>query len=46
MVTLYSTQAERFEKAGNPQIAAEYRQLSAEALARAERYTILAGLSD
>jgi hypothetical protein len=46
MVPFYTAQAERFEKQGDAQIAAEYRQLASESEARAERYTVLAGSSD
>jgi hypothetical protein len=42
MVAIYQYQAERFEKQGDTQIAAEYKQLANEAIARAERYTVLA----
>ena len=46
MDSLYSTQAERFEKQGDIQIAAEYRQLANEAKARATRYDVLADFTD
>jgi hypothetical protein len=44
MVAVYETQAKRFASDGNEQIAAEYRQLSQESLARARRYSALADL--
>ena len=46
MIPLYTAQAERFEKHGDAQIAAEYRQLASEAMGRAERYMVLAGDSN
>jgi len=38
IVATYKAQAERFAAVGDEQIAAEYRQLTQESLARAERY--------
>jgi hypothetical protein len=46
MVATYKAQAERFAAVGDEQIAAEYRQLTQEALARAERYQSLANLAE
>ena len=46
IVATYKAQAERFAAADDEQIAAEYRQLTQEALARAERYQSLANLAE
>jgi hypothetical protein len=46
MMSDYRRQAERFEKQGDALVAAEYRQLATEAMARTERYTLLADSSE
>jgi regulator of protease activity HflC (stomatin/prohibitin superfamily) len=42
----YNARAHWYEAKGEAQIALEYRQLSQEALARAQRYKALAALSE
>jgi hypothetical protein len=41
-VTGYKAQAERYAALGDTRIAAEYEKLANEAIARAERYIVLA----
>jgi hypothetical protein len=45
-VAVYNARAQWFELTGNRRLAEEYRQLSQEALARAQRYKELAERAD
>jgi hypothetical protein len=45
-VAVYNARAQWFDRSGNPALASEYRQLSQEALDRAQRYKELGDLAD